>query len=248
MGLTSEETARFILGHGENGNNAHVPVDGPRLAFIPLPSIEKRGGRYEIIGSIRRILIAGVRGCSREQILGLAQLLSGQALIEEQSRNIVALLSRIPDSDGMVRRYTQSSATWATVTPVILPGYDDRKNYRRRLSSSATTEESALDSSEQKSLLAKLDQRIDLLIRKAIRQAGFSSELASHAEVEWRSSGFWPGTDLASRYAIPEKLRRFRRLHVRLVWRDATGNPVPVQGPLCLGSGRFAGLGFFAPI
>jgi CRISPR-associated protein Csb2 len=247
LGLSADETARLVLGHAEAEGDTHIPVDGPRFAFVPVPSIEARGkNRSEVVGSIRRVLVMGVQGHARENLIALAQSLSGHELIEERSGNRVALLSRIPDSDSMVRRYTQRAVTWATVTPVILPGYDDPRKYRRRLASTLDAKQPGLDSIQQKQLLAKLDQRIDFLLRKAIRQSGLSVELARYADLDWRSSGFWPGTDLASRYAIPEKLRRFRRLHVRITWRDAQGNSLAVPGPLCLGGGRFIGLGLFA--
>jgi CRISPR-associated protein Csb2 len=94
--------------------------------------------------------------------------------------------------------------------------------------------------------LARLDSRVDGLLRKAIVQAGFSNTLAHHAGLEWRRSGFWPGADLADRYGVPDHLRRFPRLHVKLQWRDADKRPVQIPGPICLGSGRFYGVGLFA--
>ena len=41
-------------------------------------------------------------------------------------------------------------------------------------------------------MLEKLDSRIDFLLRKAIRQAGYSQELARAAEIEWRGLGSGP--------------------------------------------------------
>lgn len=249
LGWPKEKSNRMVLGHGEQEGAAHIPVDGPRFGFVPLPSIEFRGsGRARTVGSIRRFLVTGLRGCSRQEVLAFAQMLSGQALIEEESQQQIAFLSRIPDSEKIVRDYTTPSATWATVTPVILPGYDDPKHYRRRLSALADSDQSPIASAEQKQLLTKLDDRIELLLRKSIRQAGFSDELAKHAEVQWSGSGFWPGSDLASRYAVPEKLRRFPRLHVRITWRNAADHTLAISGPLCLGGGRFIGLGLFAPL
>ena len=95
-------------------------------------------------------------------------------------------------------------------------------------------------------LLAKLDQRIDSLIRKGIRQAGFSDTLATHAELDWRASGFWPGTALATHYAVGDQHRRYRRLHVHIIWRNAEGTAIPVTGPICIGSSKFSGMGLFA--
>jgi len=146
----------------------------------------------------------------------------------------------------VLRRYIDRSSTWATVTPVILPGYDDPRKLRRRLFASKQQGPGQRDELGQKQMLEKLDSRIDFLLRKAIRQAGYSQELARAAEIECRGVGFWPGTDLAVRYNYPEKLRRFRRVHVRITWRDESGNPLTMPGPICLGGGRFHGLGLFA--
>ena len=231
--------------------SAHVPVDGPRVAFLPLPSLEARSrqrGAPPTVGSIRRVLLAGAGGLGRDELRALALLLSGQTLIEERSR--AALLSRLPDSDPMVRRYTGRSAVWTTVTPIILPGHDDRGGYRQRLFPRAEAVDGAggatpLPSERQREWLSKLDDRIDALLRKAIRQAGFPEMLARHAALDWRGVGFLPGVAPAALYNVPQKLRRFRRLHVRIVWRDLEGQPLEVPGPVCLGGGRFVGLGLF---
>jgi CRISPR-associated protein Csb2 len=185
-------------------------------------------------------------GDASGDILRLARLLSGAELIAEGQVSPVAWLSRIPNSDRVLHRYIDRSPTWATVTPVILPGYDDPRKLRRRLFASKEQGPGHPDELGQKQMLEKLDSRIDFLLRKAIRQAGYSQELAKAAEIEWRGVGFWPGTDLAVRYNYPEKLRRFRRVHVRIAWRDASGRPLAMPGPICLGGGRFHGLGLFA--
>ena len=139
----------------------------------------------------------------------------------------------------MVRQYTRSAAAWATVTPVVLPGYDDPNHYRRRLKNGLTAD-------DQKRYLDRLDRRIERLLRKAIGQAGFSEVLAEHAQLEWRPTGFWPGVDLASRYTVPDHLARFPRLHVKISWRDDENRRLEVPGPVCIGGGRFYGLGLFA--
>jgi CRISPR-associated protein Csb2 len=122
---------------------------------------------------------------------------------------------------------------------VVLPGYDDPSHYRRRLKNN-------FDANNQKLWLNKLHDRIDALIRKAIGQAGFSDTLKQHAIIEWRTSGFWPGTNLASRYGVPNHLQKFSRYHVLIQWRDANDHPIQVPGPICIGGGRFYGLGLFA--
>lgn len=247
LGWSPEKVAGLILGHGEAPGEPHRPVRGSRLAYIPLPSIEFRGeGKPHVVGSIRRALITVFGGPGNDELQQLTRLLSGTDLIGEATDDPVAMLSQIPSSDRTVRCYAKPSTTWATVTPVILPGYDDPRKLRRRLPTS--DEGPRVDSQEQERLLARLDGRIDHLLRKAVRQAGYSDELARHAEIEWRKVGFWPRTEMATRYACPDTLRRFRRLHIRITWRDAIGEPVAIPGPICLGGGRFGGLGLFAAI
>jgi CRISPR-associated protein Csb2 len=232
--------AGFVLGHGEaKGAGAHLPVDGPRLAYIPLPSVEARGGGREVAGGIRRALVVVSRNEGDGELAWLRQRLSGRDLTDENSKQKQAVLSLLPNNDKMVRRYTQAASVWATVSPVVLPGYDDPKHYRRRLKSGVE------NAGEQKRLLAKLEQNVDELLRKAITQAGYSPQLAQHARLEWGHTGYWPGTELASKYETPLHLRKFPRLHVRLTWRDKHGQPLTLPGPLCLGSGRYFGLGLF---
>jgi CRISPR-associated protein Csb2 len=231
----------FVLGHGEpSANDEHVAVGPRRFVYLPLPSIEERGEGKVVAGSVRRVLLSSIaEDCDRE-VAWARRSLAGQELIDEDTNQPVALLSLLPATDAVVRRYTQRAASWATVTPVVLPGHDDPAHYRRRLKRGTTTAE------EQKGLLQRLHDRVDGLLRKAVTQAGFSQILADHVELEWRKVGFWPGTDLAERYGVPDHLKRFPRFHVRLVWRDANKRTVQVPGPVCLGGGRYYGLGLFA--
>lgn len=243
-GWSESKINAFILGHGESKDaSEHVAVGPQRFAYLPLPSIEGRGeGKALVVGSVRRAMLTAFGNDCEEEIAWARRALSGQELIDEdKNQPPVALLSLLPATDKIVRRYTQPDASWATVTPVVLPGYDDPAHYRRRLKQEIRAE-------EQKQLLTRLNDRIDGLLRKAITQAGFSQVLADHAELEWRKVGFWPGADLADRYGVPDHLRRFPRFHVRLNWRDAHDRPLQVSGPVCIGGGRFFGLGLFTAL
>jgi CRISPR-associated protein Csb2 len=232
----------FILGHSASGDSEeHVAVGPRRFAYLPLPSIQARGeGRDRVAGSVRRVMLSTFAGGCEDEIAWARRTLSGEELINHDKKR-VAILSLIPANEGVVRCYTRTAAEWATVTPVVLPGYDDPRHYRRRL-------KGEIGAQEQKELLGRLEERIDGLVRKAIVQAGFSEVLAEHAQIDWRQGGFWPGTDLADRYGVPDHLKRFPRLHVSIQWRNADGNPVQIPGPICLGGGRFYGLGLFAAV
>jgi CRISPR-associated protein Csb2 len=233
----------FILGHRDSKDAAeHIAVGPRRFAYLPLPTIEARSeGRARVVGSVRRVMLSSFADDCDAEIAWARRALSGHELVDEDKQRPVALLSLIPENEKVVRHYTQPAVSWATVTPVVLPGYDDPAHYRRRLRRGTSAD-------EQKQLLDRLDERVDGLLRRAIRQSGFAEALADHVELQWSKVGFWPGTDLADRYGVPNHLRRFPSLHVRLHWRDAQGRPVQVPGPVCFGSGRFYGLGLFATL
>jgi len=240
---SDREIARMVMGHAEARNGDHVPPGNDRFAFLPLPTIEFRGPKRSVVGNIRRVMLSSFGTNFREPIAWARLAMPGQELATVRPNGAstpVAILSA-PLHDTIVRRYVEPAATWATVTPMVLPGYDDPDHYRRRL-------RRGTDAVQQRELLTRLDSRIDRLIRKAITQAGFPGALAERALVEWRSSGFRAGTDLAGRYAVPDYLKRFPRLHVRITWRNQSGRSLKVPGPVCLGGGRFFGIGLFVGV
>jgi CRISPR-associated protein Csb2 len=242
-GLSPEEGRRLVLGHGEPQGGSHQAVSGPRLAFIPLPSIEPRE-KSLTVSSVRRVLIT-MRGDGDTSLFKrLMQRLEARELIDEAKGEAIAILQRqVGGSDGATERYLRPATTWASVTPVILPGYDDPKKLRQRLKVGTT-----LTVEEKDAILEKLDRRIEALLRKAIHQAGYSEALATHAALDWRGGGFWPGTALASHYAAGDQHRRYRKLHVRITWKDANGTSIEFPGPICIGSGKFTGMGLFAAL
>lgn len=244
---TTEKVNAFVLGHGKGGGGAkpdeHFPVGPKRFAYIPLPSIELRGARgSRVVASMRRVMLTCFAGDCDDELAWARRMLSGEELIDERKKAAVALLSVVPSNEKIVRHYTQPASSWATVTPVILPGYDDPEHLRRRMNNGS------LSSEQQKRILERLADRIDALLRKAIIHAGLPQELSDNAELEWRKAGFWPGTDLADRYGVPDHLRRFPRFHVKVLWRNRNKEPIKVPGPICFGGGRFYGIGLFAPI
>lgn len=241
---SDEEINGIILGH-ESSGSSKVLEGNRRFAYLPLPSIEFRGeGSRGRTGGIRRALVASFDESCQDEIGRIRRFLSGTELLAEPpgtqaSAQPVALLSVLPSTDRTVRRYVAPASSWASVTPVVSPGFDDPAHYRRRLKEGVPAE-------EQKILLGRLQERTSQLLRKAIRQAGFPDELAAHADLEWSRLGFWAGLEPADRYGVPGHLRRFPRYHLQVRWRDARGNPVQVPGPICIGGGRFYGLGLLA--
>ncbi len=220
-GLDPNLIATKILGHGEDSRGSpHQPVDGGRVQYLPIPSLEKRrqDGTDNHVGRIRRALIT-VPANAGTELDWLSRLLPGSEVISETTGSPVALLTALPRSDGMIKRYLapQGAHCWSTVTPVILPGRDDRK-----------------------------EKKTESLLRKALVQAGFSSELARQAIIDWSKVADWPGADHADRFFVPKHLANYPRYHVRIAWFDHHGAPLRIPGPIAVGGGRYCGLGLFA--
>lgn len=231
----------FVMGHGEpRTESEHLSVGNNRFAYLPLPSIEQRGSGKVHVGAIRRVIYCALADQHETEIAWARKNLAGMGLeLEENGRkNTVALLAPIPPQDNVVRQYIAPSSRWTSVTPVVLPGYDDQGKYRQRL-------KNCTDAAEQKRLLNRLENRIEELLRKSIVQAGFPQILANHAELEWRRTGFLAGVDPVQRYGVPDHLNRFPRFHVLIRWRDEKGEAIKISGPVCLGGGRFYGIGLF---
>lgn len=227
-GWPEERINVFVHGKTPDGSKPSNDVASPdRFQYLPLPTINHALKRVE---SIRRVLVTAPPHCA-EQIEWARRALSGAELVNQHGT--AALLTILPSSDWVVRQYVEKSRDWSTVTPVILPGYDDPEHLRRKL-------KNCCDAETQKRYLGRLDARIDGLLRKALRQAGYSNELIGQVELEWRNVGFRAGVELASRYLPPENLDNRPRYHVRARF------PHPIPGPLVVGSGRFRGFGLFA--
>ena len=247
VGWDKSNVDAFVLGHDKRDpTNSKPTTSTARLVFIPLPSIEWRGeDRGSTVGAIRRVLVTVSGHYDASEFLRIVRALEGQELTDEKSKHPVAFLRRQSDNDNAIAGYFAESAFWTTVSPVVVPGHDDPRKLRRRLRDAATL----LSVAEKAKIVRKLDTRIERLLRKAFIDSGLPATLVADADLQWRGTGFLPGVDLASRYSTPNQCRRFRRLHVRVVWRerfpDGTLHLKRISGPLCIGSGRFSGLGLF---
>jgi CRISPR-associated protein Csb2 len=237
-GWSEEQINGLVLGHQDPERVVSDSFARRRFLYLPLPSVQPRG-EHVVIGQVRRVLLTASAGDMFAEISWARRALSGQELMDEATGELVTLLALMPASDPVVACYTKPTAAWATVTPVVLPGYDDPRQLRRRLDAGVSAE-------EQRRLLDQLHRRVDRLLRKAIVQAGFGEALAGGAELEWSLTGFWPGVDHVSKYGMPDHLAHLPRLHVRLTWRNENGTPIRVPGPICLGGGRYYGVGLFA--
>jgi CRISPR-associated protein Csb2 len=225
-GWSYERVMGSVLGHGIESD--------PRLLLVPVPSIEPRGNGSETVGAVRRALIFSADINSADAAWA-ARTLGGMDLVDEHTGEVQAVLAIAPREDRVFKRYLQESATWTTVTPMVLPGHDDPGGLRSRIRRTTSP-------SEQRALLERLARRRDALVRKALRHAAVSDDLVFSASIEISETGFIAGVEKASRYAVPSHLVKSPRFHVKLTW------PTKIPGPICIGRGRFSGMGLFASI
>lgn len=201
----------YVAGHRDAESQQHR-----QLSYLPLPST----GMMHTDPSVRRLMIAAPLGDDR-LLLHLAKLLAGQKLkpTSETRINHPPTLVRI-QQDPVINSYVHAASTWASITPVILPGHNDHKP----------------------------DKTVGL-IGKALQQSGidqpcefewsavsqFSKSLSAHKyDRNKRPTGYIRPDHLLSKTAIHLKLRFNEGLNV--------------PGPLVVGAGRHCGFGLFAAI
>lgn len=114
-GIKDIET--YVAGHV--GAHAETP---PRFSYLPLPSI----GHPHADGLVRRVLVAEPFGGDGAMARWAEQALHNASLVDEDG-NVLGWLRGIWQPDGVVARYLGPGRLWRTVTPVVLPGHDDRK-------------------------------------------------------------------------------------------------------------------------
>jgi CRISPR-associated protein Csb2 len=213
----NDDSEVYLAGH-VNG----ARVSPPRFSYLPLPTI----GHEHSDGLIRRVLIVEPFGGDGQHAAWAQRRLLNRPLKDNDGdeRGVLMSLWR-RTSRGLIERYVGEGREWATVTPVILPGFDDFRGVSKE---------------EQRAGRAT---KAEQLFLKAVVQAGLPSEVVESFTL--RKAPFWPGSSHPSRYKRPDYLdaprnRRFPAWHVYLRFRE------PVPGPIAIGAGRHCGLGLFA--
>jgi CRISPR-associated protein Csb2 len=218
-GLKESDWLRaYVAGHQSDEDKKAGAVH-TQFSYIPLQSI----GNYHTDPGIRRVMITAPVG-DDGWLEHLARHLDGEPLKPLPGTTLPpgTHIERIPDNskDGVRDMYLRSSNTWASVTPVILPGHDDHKPDKTRR-----------------------------LILKALQQSGidqpcefewsafsvFPKSLSAHKyDRQKRPSG----------YIRPDHLLNLSAIHLRIRFE----NHQQVPGPLAIGAGRHCGLGIFARV
>lgn len=207
----------YLAGHA---NGARITP--PRFSYLPLPSI----GHEHSDGMIRRVLIAEPFGGDGQRAAWTLRRLLNLPLVDQDGneRGVLMNLWR-KTSRSVVDRYVNPAKTWATVTPVILPGFDDFRGVSRE--------------QQRAGQVTKAEQ----LFMKAVVQAGLPADLVESFAL--RKAPFWPGSAHPSRYRRPDYLDTARNRHFP-AWHVCVRFCESVPGPIAIGAGRHCGLGLFA--
>jgi CRISPR-associated protein Csb2 len=190
----------YVLGHGESEGIR------PRFSYLPLPTIRPPNA----LGDLYRVIIAEPPGGSGAHCAWASRTLRGQILLSEQQKEEALLLS-VEHEDGVLPRYVSRSATWATVTPVVLPGSDEGK-------------------------FAKAEK----LFLKALLHAGYSSEALADLEFRNVSFWPGGDLALTFQRPAYLKRDYWSVYHVRLRWRQPIAGPLAIGAGRHCGLGIFA--------
>ena len=77
---TPEQIAEFVLGHGEARGDQHRSVGAARFAYLPLPTLEYRQGKFARVSSIRRVMVACFEPAHAQKVRWAEIALAGNAL------------------------------------------------------------------------------------------------------------------------------------------------------------------------
>lgn len=212
-GVADHWIERYIAGHRPEGETDHR-----QLSYLPLPSI----GHEHADQIVRRVMIAAPVG-DDAWLEHVAHRLAGQRLQSDPERGAdfgdagLPMLARV-SRDNISRHYMGPAKRWASVTPVILPGHDDRKPYKTRKLIEAALAQSDIEQP------CEFEWSAHSLFRKS-----FS---AHKYDQDRKPIG----------YIRPDHLLTQTAVHLKLQF----SHDLRIPGPLAIGAGRHCGFGLMA--
>lgn len=214
----------YVAGHRPKGDE-DAGASHTQFSYIPLQSI----GNPNTDPGVRRVMIVAPFG-DDDWLDHLADHLDGKALQSLPGTSLPpgTHLERIDDErkDGVRDAYLRASTTWASVTPVILPGHDDRKPQKTR------------------SLILKALQQSGLEQPCSFEWSAFSHFRKMLPAHKHRTDPNDPSRKIPINYIRPDHLLAQTAVHLSVT----LANGVAVPGPLALGPGRHCGFGMMAAI
>jgi CRISPR-associated protein Csb2 len=196
-----------------------------QFSYIPLQSI----GANHTDPGVRRVMIVAPIG-DDAWLEHLARHLDGMPFKPLPNTTLPpgTHLERIDGNrkDGVRDVYLHASVTWASVTPVILPGYDDRKPEKTR------------------SLILKALQHSDVNQTCEFEWSAFSHFRKMLPAHKYRKDPNDSSKRILTNYVRPDHLLDQTAVHLTLIF----ANDLEVPGPLAIGAGRHCGFGLMAGI
>jgi CRISPR-associated protein Csb2 len=214
----------YVAGH-QSKESKDRGTPHTQLSYIPLQST----GNPKTDPGVRRVMIVASVG-DEVWLEHLAARLDGAFLEPLPGTRLPpgTRLERIDDhrTDGVRDAYLRASARWASVTPVILPGYDDRKPEKTR------------------ALILKALQQSAIEQPCTFEWSAFSHFRKMLPAHKYRKDPSDPTKKMLINYIRPDHLLDRTAVHLSLAF--ASGLEAP--GPLTLGAGRHCGFGLMAAI
>lgn len=214
----------YVAGH-QSKVNKDSGTPHTQFSYIPLQSI----GNPNTDPGVRRVMIVAPVA-DDAWLEHLAARLDGALLVPQPGTKLPAgtRLERIDDrrTDGVRDGYVRASIKWASVTPVILPGHDDRKPAKTR------------------SLILKALQQSGIEQSCTFEWSAFSLFRKMLPAHKYRKNPNDPSKKMLINYIRPDHLLDQTAVHVTLTF----ANGLEVPGPLTLGAGRHCGFGLMAAI
>lgn len=224
-GRTQEDWVEsYVAGH-QSRKDKDRGTPHTQFSYIPLQSI----GNPNTDPGVRRVMIVAPVG-DDAWLEHLARHLDGALLQPLPGTKVPSgtHLERIDDDrrDGVRDAYLRASAAWASVTPVILPGHDDRKPEKTR------------------SLILKTLQQSGIEQPCTFEWSAFSHFRKMLPAHKYRKDPNDPSKKMLINYIRPDHLLDQTAVHLILTF----ANGLEVPGPLTLGAGRHCGFGLMAAI
>jgi CRISPR-associated protein Csb2 len=204
----------YVAGHIRVEPALRDGLTPPRFSYLPLPTI----GHEYADGLIRRVVIAEPFGGSGSHAEWAQQRLRNQVLRDHDNNDRGVLLDLWRNSSAAILdKYVGEHENWSSVTPVILPGFDDGKR-----------------------------TKAEKLFLQALRQAGLPLERVASFTLRkapfWSGSQH-PNCYRRPEYLDSARNRRFSVWHAYLSFREPMAGPLSIGAGRHCGLGVFAARG-----
>jgi CRISPR-associated protein Csb2 len=216
------------------GRNAAEVDKERRVRIVPIPSI----GHEHVNRNIRRVMVEVPPNCP-VHVDDIAWAFSGLQIepieIDEQTGEVLSSVHLVrSDDNSMLKHYgvetSDSSRVWRSVIPIALPAV----SARRRIKPTRLRE----DSKDGQDRVVEHQRAVEAVMH-ALRHCGVGA--AVH-QIRVQREPFEAKGSRAELFAPGTRFAKDRLWHVEIMFAT------PVQGPLVLGDGRYAGLGLMRPV